>query len=238
MSSFTLDLNCLSITIDYCQYDNKRAAENAEVLVCSRCEWCSEYPLVPHHIPLLCPILCHILCIYQLAGEVLHHIHTPFYRKQNATSSYILSGSKINLYIRIYISYILATHIIKLPLGLVGNMQADMRTSVYNEWLCLKFMEALGFDVAKADIVTFADHTPVLVVERFDRKMHSSGTWILRLPQEDFCQALGVGPAQKYEADGGPGVERLAQVLSGVPNGVRVEGYTAPRVTAYPVYAK
>lgn len=110
------------------------------------------------------------------------------------------------------------THIIKLPLGLVGNMQADMRTSVYNEWLCLKFMEALGFDVAKADIVTFADHTPVLVVERFDRKMHSSGTWILRLPQEDFCQALGVGPAQKYEADGGPGVERLAQVLSGSQN--------------------
>lgn len=110
------------------------------------------------------------------------------------------------------------THIIKLPLGLVGNMQADMRTSVYNEWLCLKFLEALGFDVAKADIKRFADHTPVLVVERFDRKMHFSGTWILRLPQEDFCQAMGVGPAQKYEADGGPGVERIAQVLSGSRN--------------------
>jgi serine/threonine-protein kinase HipA len=107
------------------------------------------------------------------------------------------------------------THILKLPLGLVGNMQADMRTSVYNEWLCLKFMDALGFDVAKADIVRFADHTPVLVVERFDRKWHPSGNWVLRLPQEDFCQALGVGPAQKYEADGGPGLERLAQVLSG-----------------------
>jgi serine/threonine-protein kinase HipA len=110
------------------------------------------------------------------------------------------------------------THIVKLPLGLVGNMQADMRTSVYNEWLCLKFMEALGFDVPKVDIVTFADHTPVLVVERFDRKSHSSGTWIIRLPQEDFCQALGVGPDQKYEADGGPSVERLAQVLSGSQN--------------------
>ena len=110
------------------------------------------------------------------------------------------------------------THIIKLPLGLVGNMQADMRTSVYNEWLCLKFMEALGFDVAKADIVTFADHMPVLVVERFDRKRHPSGKWILRLPQEDFCQALGVSPAKKYEADGGPGIERLAQVLGGSQN--------------------
>lgn len=110
------------------------------------------------------------------------------------------------------------THILKLPLGQVGNMQADMRTSVYNEWLCLKFMGALGLDVAQADIVTFADHPPVLVVERFDRKRHSSGTWILRLPQEDFCQALGVSAARKYESDGGPGIERLAQVISGSQN--------------------
>lgn len=110
------------------------------------------------------------------------------------------------------------THIVKLPLGLVGNMQADMRTSVYNEWLCLKFMGALGLDVAQADIVTFADHAPVLVVERFDRKLHASGTWILRLPQEDFCQAVGVSAARKYESDGGPGIERLAQVISGSQN--------------------
>jgi serine/threonine-protein kinase HipA len=105
------------------------------------------------------------------------------------------------------------THILKLPLGLVGNMQADMRTSVYNEWLCLRLMGALGFDVAQANIATFADHPPVLVVERFDRKPHPSGQWILRLPQEDFCQARGVHPAVKYEAEGGPGIEQLAQVL-------------------------
>ena len=107
------------------------------------------------------------------------------------------------------------THILKLPLGLVGNMRADMRTSVYNEWLCLKFLAALGFDVARADITTFADHPPVLVVERFDRKPHPSENWILRLPQEDFCQTCGVGPAKKYEADGGPGILHLAQVLHG-----------------------
>jgi serine/threonine-protein kinase HipA len=110
------------------------------------------------------------------------------------------------------------THIIKLPLGLVGNLQADMRSSVYNEWLCLKFMGALGLDVAQADIVAFADHAPVLVVERFDRKQHPSGSWVLRLPQEDFCQALGVSPVKKYEADGGPGIEQLAQVLTGSQN--------------------
>ena len=105
------------------------------------------------------------------------------------------------------------THILKLPMGLVGNMQADMRTSVFNEWLCLKLMGELGFKVAHADIVKFADHPPVLVVERFDRRRHPTEKWILRLPQEDFCQALGVSPTRKYEADGGPGIHQLSQIL-------------------------
>lgn len=105
------------------------------------------------------------------------------------------------------------THILKMPLGLVGNMQADMRTSVQNEWLCLKLLEGFGLPVARADIATFADHPAVLVVERFDRRLHGSGKWIVRLPQEDFCQALGVNPLRKYESDGGPGIKELAAVL-------------------------
>ena len=105
------------------------------------------------------------------------------------------------------------THILKMPLRLVGNMQADMRTSVQNEWLCLKLLEGFGLPVARAEITTFADHPAVLVVERFDRRLHESGQWILRLPQEDFCQVLGVNPLRKYEADGGPSVEKLAAIL-------------------------
>lgn len=105
------------------------------------------------------------------------------------------------------------THIVKLPLGLVGNMQADMRTSVHNEWLCLKLLEQFGLPVARAEIARFADHPPVLVVQRFDRQLHASGRWILRLPQEDFCQALGVSPLRKYESDGGPGVLDIAGIL-------------------------
>ena len=105
------------------------------------------------------------------------------------------------------------THILKLPLGLVGNMQADMRTSVHNEWLCLKLLAAFGLPVAQADIVAFADDPGVLVVKRFDRQLHRSGRWILRLPQEDFCQALGVHPLGKYEADGGPGILDIAGIL-------------------------
>jgi serine/threonine-protein kinase HipA len=40
------------------------------------------------------------------------------------------------------------THIFKLPLGLVGNMQADMRTSIENEWLCSKIVSAYGLPAA------------------------------------------------------------------------------------------
>lgn len=105
------------------------------------------------------------------------------------------------------------TQILKMPLGLVGNMRADLSTSVYNEWLCLKLCAAFGLPTAEAAIVTFADHVPVLAVERFDRRLHPSGTWIIRLPQEDFCQVLGLGPAKKYEADGGPGIQQIANVL-------------------------
>lgn len=110
------------------------------------------------------------------------------------------------------------THIIKMPLGLIGNMQRDMSTSVHNEWLCLKLLDAFGIPVAKAAIETFADHPPVLVVERFDRRLHETGRWIVRLPQEDFCQALGVSPFKKYEVDGGPGVATLAGILQASQN--------------------
>ncbi|WP_244831819.1 type II toxin-antitoxin system HipA family toxin [Caballeronia sp. TF1N1] len=106
------------------------------------------------------------------------------------------------------------THIFKLPLGLVGNMRADMRTSVENEWLCSKIVAAFGLAIARCEIEVFEDQK-VLVVERFDRRLSSDKRWILRLPQEDMCQATGTPALQKYEADGGPGIGHVMEVLSG-----------------------
>ncbi len=103
------------------------------------------------------------------------------------------------------------THILKLPLGLIGNLQADMKDSVENEWLCSRIMEAFGFDTAPCKIARFGRHK-VLVVERFDRA-RVAGRWIARLPQEDLCQALGVPAALKYESDGGPGMRDILRVL-------------------------
>ena len=94
------------------------------------------------------------------------------------------------------------THILKLPMGLVGNMRADMRTSVENEWLCSQIMHAFGLPTAPCRIATFED-LKTLVVERFDRRVSGDGSWIVRLPQEDFCQATGTPPLHKHQTDGG-----------------------------------
>ena len=104
------------------------------------------------------------------------------------------------------------THIFKLPLGLVGGRQADFSTSVDNEWLCLKLIDAYGLPVPQAEIATFGQQR-VLVVERFDRTVSADGQRLLRLVQEDFCQATGTSPLVKYEAEGGPGLGVLFNLL-------------------------
>jgi len=108
------------------------------------------------------------------------------------------------------------THILKLPLGLVSNMGVDMRTSVENEWLCLEIMRAFGLPVPLAHPLQFED-IKVLAVERFDRAWaHTDQTkpWIMRLPQEDMCQATGTPPGLKYESDGGPGIRSIMKLLA------------------------
>jgi serine/threonine-protein kinase HipA len=104
------------------------------------------------------------------------------------------------------------THIFKLPLGRVGAVQADFTTSVENEWLCSRVLDAFGLPVATCGMTAFGSHK-VLVVERFDRKRFAN--WWGRLPQEDFCQALGVPPEHKYETDGGPGIDAILDRLRG-----------------------
>lgn len=100
------------------------------------------------------------------------------------------------------------SHIFKLPLGLMGGRRADFSTSVDNEWLCLRLLKAYGLDVADVRIATFGRQR-VLVVERFDRRVASNGQWLMRLPQEDFCQIEGCSPLRKYENEGGPGLKAL-----------------------------
>ncbi|MCR9247767.1 MAG: type II toxin-antitoxin system HipA family toxin [bacterium] len=103
------------------------------------------------------------------------------------------------------------SHILKLPIG-PGINGIDLTDSVENEWLCLQLVAAFGLPVARAEVATFVDQK-VLVVERFDRRWAKDGSWLMRLHQEDFCQALGVSPGIKCESDGGPGVAAAFDLL-------------------------
>ena len=103
------------------------------------------------------------------------------------------------------------THILKLPLGISGK-GIDLSTSVENEWLCSQIVSEYDLEVAKCRIESFGEQK-TLVVERFDRKLGENKQWYLRLPQEDFCQATGTPPNLKYESDGGPGIDRIMDIL-------------------------
>jgi serine/threonine-protein kinase HipA len=120
------------------------------------------------------------------------------------------------------------THILKLPLGIVGGFKGDLSHSVENEWLCGELLRALGFAVAESSIARFGDQI-ALVIRRFDRRWIGvndppavdkqgftprKGMWIARLPQEDFCQATGRAWTEKYEADGGPSIAEGLSLLA------------------------
>ena len=107
------------------------------------------------------------------------------------------------------------THILKLPMGLVGNMKLDLSHSIENEWICARILAAYGLPVADCESLQF-EEMKVLSVTRFDRAWLDGpqGRWLARLPQEDFCQATGTPAFRKYEADGGPGIDRIMGLLA------------------------
>jgi serine/threonine-protein kinase HipA len=104
------------------------------------------------------------------------------------------------------------THIFKLPIGQIEHAGIDLSDSVENEWLCIEILRAAGVPVPTAHIERFED-IKVLVIKRFDRELAPDGSWIIRHPQEDMCQANGVAPALKYESDGGPGIATIMELL-------------------------
>ncbi|MCL1123565.1 type II toxin-antitoxin system HipA family toxin [Shewanella surugensis] len=111
------------------------------------------------------------------------------------------------------------THIIKLAIGEVKSHShtIDMSDSVENEYLCMMIVREFGLNVPQCTILNVGD-IKALAVERFDRQFSADGRWIIRLPQEDFCQALNVPLAKKYESHGGPDIEQIMSYLLGSMN--------------------
>jgi serine/threonine-protein kinase HipA len=85
--------------------------------------------------------------------------------------------------------------------------------SVQNEALCLTLARRVGLSVAEVTTGRAGDRS-YLLVARYDR-VEREERW-LRLHQEDFCQALCLPPAVKYERNGrgpgGPGLPDLFEL--------------------------
>ena len=105
---------------------------------------------------------------------------------------------------------------VALPLGstasthIIKPASRDFDGLVFNEAFCLALAAAVGlrttaFSVGRADDIDY------LVVERFDRSV--DGERVGRIHQEDFCQALGIPPERKYQAEGGPSLGRCFEFL-------------------------
>lgn len=105
------------------------------------------------------------------------------------------------------------THILKPQIGHIQTSggTVDLSNSVENEFYCLKLMEAFGLEANRAEMMSFG-RVRALVVERFDRLRTRNGR-LIRLPQEDCCQALSVPPTRKYQSEGGPGIVDIVRLL-------------------------
>lgn len=96
-----------------------------------------------------------------------------------------------------------SSHIIKPPIS-------GFPATVENEAFSMALAKRLGLPVPNSDIYRRMD--TLYVVERYDRVAYSSKE-LIRLHQEDFCQAMGILPDQKYESEGGPSLESCFSLL-------------------------
>ena len=97
------------------------------------------------------------------------------------------------------------THIFK-------NGVAGYRLEALDEYVCMKCAQACGIAAANVDYRVF-ENQPALIVTRYDRALNAAGD-VIRLHQEDLCQALGVMPNMKYTSDGGPTTHDVLNLLS------------------------
>jgi len=79
-----------------------------------------------------------------------------------------------------------------------------------NEHICLDAARRAGLIAARTRVARFEDQSAI-VVDRYDRR--TVGDRLVRIHQEDLCQALGTYPADKYENQGGPGARDVARLL-------------------------
>lgn len=96
-----------------------------------------------------------------------------------------------------------SSHILKPPI-------AQYPHTVQNEAFCMQLAARAGLPVPAVTILHKAE--PLYLITRYDREQDAQGN-IVRLHQEDFCQALGIAPDMKYEKEGGPSLKACFDLL-------------------------
>jgi serine/threonine-protein kinase HipA len=95
------------------------------------------------------------------------------------------------------------THILKPPTGHFDGHSE-------NEHFCLMLARNLGLPAAQSRVMRFEKEIAI-VIERYDRQY--KGSAIVRIHQEDICQALGIMPTRKYQSEGGPSAVDIVELL-------------------------
>jgi serine/threonine-protein kinase HipA len=95
------------------------------------------------------------------------------------------------------------THILKPPTGAFDG-------HAENEHICLMLARSLGLPAVQSQVMKFGDQIAI-VIERYDRQRQ--GNDIVRVHQEDICQALGIMPTKKYQNEGGPSPAAIVELL-------------------------
>ena len=99
-----------------------------------------------------------------------------------------------------------STHILK------PELSEWFKGIVRNEHCCMTLARAIGIPAAETRIIDAGD-IPCLLVTRYDRAADSLSGAVRRIHQEDFCQALGRPPEQKYQSDGGPLAREIVRLI-------------------------
>ncbi len=79
-----------------------------------------------------------------------------------------------------------------------------------NEFIVTRLAKNCGFNVPRVELKCFEDRL-AFISYRYDRTIE--GGKLLRLHQEDMCQALSIPPEKKYETDGGPGIGDVVKLI-------------------------
>ena len=90
-----------------------------------------------------------------------------------------------------------SSHILKPPIKHYPN-------TVENEYFCMQLAKRIGLNVPETQILHKA--VPLYLITRYDRIRNKQGE-LIRLSQEDFCQAMAIPPINKYEKEGGPSLK-------------------------------